>query len=311
VTGREQEGIEILELECNLVLWEAGRLGMVEKASSPPLNVKRGGNLLSCSSAILKKPSSANPRIKQQRGKLPLAPLTPKIYKGVRMRTWGKWVSEIREPNKRTRIWLGSFPTAEMAARAYDAAVVCLRGASASGLNFPDTPPTPPPDLDSRCMTPRDVQAVAAAAAASCAVTTSVDQPIPDSANSNSEGSSSNAGINSDVEEIMQENNAMPSAPVQSLVPVNDGAMEDWLKAEFEDSEPPDASQVQCFNIPELLLQVPEVRDMVDPLIYNDYNLNDELLLQRQPSFDPNSPLNDHEADGTMMLNEPYLWSFH
>jgi hypothetical protein len=160
-------------------------------------------------------------------------------------------------------------------------------------------------------MTPRDVQAVAAAAAASCAVTTSVDQPIPDSANSNSEGSSSNAGINSDVEEIMQENNAMPSAPVQSLVPVNDGAMEDWLKAEFEDSEPPDASQVQCFNIPELLLQVPEVRDMVDPLIYNDYNLNDELLLQRQPSFDPNSPLNDHEADGTMMLNEPYLWSFH
>lgn len=309
MTGREQEDIEILELECNVVLWEAGRLGMVEKASSPPLNVKRGGNLLSCSSTIHKKPSSINPRIKQQRGKLPLAPLTPKIYKGVRMRTWGKWVSEIREPNKRTRIWLGSFPTAEMAARAYDAAVVCLRGASASGLNFPDTPPTPPPDLDSRCMTPRDVQAVAAAAAASCAVTTSADQPIPDSANSNSEGSSSNAGTNSDEEQIMQED-ATPPAPVQSLVPVNDGAMEEWLRAEFEDSEPPDASEVQCFNIPELLLQQPEVRDMVDPLFDNDYNLNDELL-QRQPIFDANSPLIDHEADGTMMLTEPYLWSFH
>ena len=35
MTGREQEDIEILELECNVVLWEAGRLGMVEKASSP------------------------------------------------------------------------------------------------------------------------------------------------------------------------------------------------------------------------------------------------------------------------------------
>ena len=107
----------------------------------------------------------------------------------------------------------------------------------------------------------------------------------------------------------MQED-ATPPAPVQSLVPVNDGAMEEWLRAEFEDSEPPDASEVQCFNIPELLLQQPEVRDMVDPLFDNDYNLNDELL-QRQPIFDANSPLIDHEADGTMMLTEPYLWSFH
>lgn len=304
MTGTEQGVVEILELECNVVFWEAG---MVEKASSPPLNVKRGGNFLSCSSAILKKPAWTSPRIKQQRGKqplAPLAPLTPKIYKGVRMRTWGKWVSEIREPNKRTRIWLGSFPTAEMAARAYDAAVVCLRGASASGLNFPDSPPTPPPGLDPRCMTPRDVQAVAAAAAASCSATTSADQPIPDLANSNSEGSSSNAGINSDEEEIMRDD-ATPPAPVHSL---DEGAMEDWLRAEFADLEPLNTSEVQCFNFPELLLQQPEVRDMMDPLIYNDYNLNDELLQQQQqPTFDANSPL---EADGTVMLNEPYLWSF-
>lgn len=61
-------------------------------------------------------------------------------YKGVRMRKWGKWVAEVRQPNSRDRIWLGSYDTAEEAARAYDAAVFCLRGASAA-LNFPHDPP--------------------------------------------------------------------------------------------------------------------------------------------------------------------------
>ncbi|GAB2267505.1 hypothetical protein Dimus_002486 [Dionaea muscipula] len=78
-------------------------------------------------------------------------------YKGVRKRRWGKWVSEIRLPNSRERIWLGSYDSAEKAARAFDAAQFCLRGRSAR-FNFPDNPPDIP---GGTAMSPAEIQTAA------------------------------------------------------------------------------------------------------------------------------------------------------
>ncbi|XP_038978964.1 dehydration-responsive element-binding protein 3-like [Phoenix dactylifera] len=84
------------------------------------------------------------------------------MYRDVRKRAWGKWVLEIREPCKKSRIWLGTFPTPEMAVRAHDVATLSVKG-TAAVLNFSDlTASLPRPAALSPC----DVQAAAAARAA-------------------------------------------------------------------------------------------------------------------------------------------------
>ncbi|KAK9699842.1 hypothetical protein RND81_08G198600 [Saponaria officinalis] len=83
-------------------------------------------------------------------------------YHGVRMRSWGKWVSEIREPRKKSRIWLGTFSNPEMAARAHDVAAISIKGDTAI-LNFPKLAKYFPRPVS---LSPRDVQEAANKAAA-------------------------------------------------------------------------------------------------------------------------------------------------
>lgn len=65
-------------------------------------------------------------------------------FRGIRLRKWGRWVSEIRMPKCRAKLWLGSYKTAEQAARAYDAAAYYLKRPAAH-FNFPDSVSLIPP----------------------------------------------------------------------------------------------------------------------------------------------------------------------
>ncbi|KAI5074888.1 hypothetical protein GOP47_0010849, partial [Adiantum capillus-veneris] len=87
--------------------------------------------------------------------------LLPK-FKGVRRRHWGRWVAEIRVPSSKDRLWLGSYRTAQQAARAYDVASACLRGYS----TVPNLPALPLPSAHGTCLSPTSIRSLAAQEAA-------------------------------------------------------------------------------------------------------------------------------------------------
>ncbi|TKY55350.1 Dehydration-responsive element-binding protein 1C [Spatholobus suberectus] len=143
----------------------------------------------------------ASARPKKRAGRRIFKETRHPVYRGVRRRNNDKWVCEVRVPNdKSTRIWLGTYPTPEMAARAHDVAALTLRGKSAC-LNFADSAWRLPLPASTNA---KEIRRVAAEAAVAVAAEDSCGEQRNVNAVADSEVSSSDVSVDEDANKGFQ-----------------------------------------------------------------------------------------------------------
>ncbi|XP_058760406.1 ethylene-responsive transcription factor ERF017-like [Vicia villosa] len=209
-----------------------------------------------------------------------------KMYRGVRKRKWGKWVCEIRLPNSRERIWLGSYDSPEKAARAFDAALYCLRGRHAS-FNFPDSPF----HLENTAVS-NDPQQIREIAASFGNKNPSI---VIDNNNNNTNNDTNNTGPSKTVTEIIGSSSSTTMHDSRNSI--------DWTFLNvLEDGSSNDATLVGSENY--------------DDLFYSDLEKmhSDELLYYTSPPlFEDNNNQNQLvEDDGNdPFCHQSFLWSWN
>ncbi|GLJ43565.1 hypothetical protein SUGI_0906500 [Cryptomeria japonica] len=213
-------------------------------------------------------------------------------YRGVRRRSWGKWVSEIRQPGTKSRIWLGSYDKPHMAARAYDVAAVCLKGKSALP-NFPHLIHTLPRPAS---LDPRDIQSAAAKAALSFRhyshVTTALKnrhhssifmnppQPCPSTViEASNEKQSQMLNLADPIQmEEAQQPNCFLDDDYGKVAPAINRIRTEFVQ--FDDELRPPESPNLVTNMAEALLLTPprfdESSDYANISIYDDYYIDSE-----------------------------------
>ncbi|CAD5329599.1 unnamed protein product [Arabidopsis thaliana] len=153
---------------------------------------------------------------------------------GVRKRSWGKWVSEIRVPKTGRRIWLGSYDAPEKAARAYDAALFCIRGEKGV-YNFPTDKKPQLPEGSVRPLSKLDIQTIATNYASSVVHVPSHATTLPATTQVPSEvPASSDVSASTEITEMVDEYYLPTDATAESIFSVEDLQLDSFLMMDID-----------------------------------------------------------------------------